>query len=1169
MPKRTRESSSTRKRQLLVAQQRLRGSNDPLPILSVIRETLPVNLYSDLTGWLRSNPYVRIRVLHSDYPKTFRELEPGPFYTIVSADREFRWAGARLIANASNLSRFLSLSGEFQRSFLKDDYESCVKSLNSIETEFGQSLWLIKSTISLLQTSSGLEAHKRYANGIFSETGTTGFIPYIAFLVSMRNEPAVTPNRFLSQFDNQLSLQDIDPSTESYLRFHIFPQERLSYSDIAYILNFENSGAVIDLYETTLKLAQHVVTMGYNNIYGSIIPFLRSLLPTINDSRVVMLLLELERHSSVPVSIDDEYLQPLGAFLVGDFENARLAALEKLSLYPDNFDLMDLAARASAITAQTDRATQPFFKQLIRKMGAVVMKDAPIGEDIIELFKISINYHHFSWAKSLSVFLSSEITSNPFGVEGDQKHMAALDSQYLSPLRLLSFPSKATRQDIANMIKSTSSNKVISSLADVLAGTNATAPNLEGMYWEEHTLLHAEMKLRSGDIEESLLAALELEASSIEYYRQKSIRLRAHCLIELDRLDECIEFISAIFVDNYRYRYILPIERAIDKIESAIAEGKRARPSKDISLSIIYDMYFRYIGNKYDAERSFAYEDFLLQNGVSLPSQFKPLLNGIDFNKALYYLRNICVEPVMHRSRVFKSSREISEERIAVCGLLIEIDNENQESYEVEIRDTVQQITIQKRIRQIEQSKIYVDTDSLRATAEKNLKESFNRYISFLREGLDESFQLIQRVLDKLNSQEQRGLIILKLPKNEMEDVFRNLLKDLRDEFVSSPEHGLDKYLSVRIRHGTLSGELRKPLENHSLITTRDHKTGEYKFNEYWTARLGIPVNGNLYKEFNERLARFSKEFDQFVKHILSEWIQVKKDPEGVGLFNFSLTEYDATVISKWLTPNTTFEQFLDYVFEIFNDKLEKSLVNIRTKIDTEAKDTVSSMLTSLRTDLEQYGDYLSQGPYFHFDTTDISNAIWAARTGMLNAFNRVGDWFKLSKSELNEPFVAEEAVEISKGTLLRTSPYGFSVEISIINQEQSFTLPGKHLNNLVDIFINVFQNIIKHSDTESTPHGEVTITYLQDSVRFHIENIIGPGVASNNAISKIQAIKAAMREAAQSRFVITEGGTGLHKILRIIAHDFKNAMPQMDFGYIGRDRFFVDFTVQTEGLNL
>jgi len=51
-------------------------------------------------------------------------------------------------------------------------------------------------------------------------------------------------------------------------------------------------------------------------------------------------------------------------------------------------------------------------------------------------------------------------------------------------------------------------------------------------------------------------------------------------------------------------------------------------------------------------------------------------------------------------------------------------------------------------------------------------------------------------------------------------------------EFALHPEHGLDAYLSLRIRHGTLSGHLRGPVEREHLVIRRD-AAGRYRPSDY------------------------------------------------------------------------------------------------------------------------------------------------------------------------------------------------------------------------------------------------------------------------------------------------------------------------------------------------
>ena len=51
-------------------------------------------------------------------------------------------------------------------------------------------------------------------------------------------------------------------------------------------------------------------------------------------------------------------------------------------------------------------------------------------------------------------------------------------------------------------------------------------------------------------------------------------------------------------------------------------------------------------------------------------------------------------------------------------------------------------------------------------------------------------------------------------PESEVDDLFRKIIESARDIFVKHEHHGLDVYLSTKIRHGTISNHLRKPLEH-------------------------------------------------------------------------------------------------------------------------------------------------------------------------------------------------------------------------------------------------------------------------------------------------------------------------------------------------------------------
>ncbi len=104
-------------------------------------------------------------------------------------------------------------------------------------------------------------------------------------------------------------------------------------------------------------------------------------------------------------------------------------------------------------------------------------------------------------------------------------------------------------------------------------------------------------------------------------------------------------------------------------------------------------------------------------------------------------------------------------------------------------------------------------------------------------------------------------------------------------EFPLSTTHGLDCYLSMRVRHGTLSGQLRSPLEEQHLITQRESGSQEYKPNEYWPNRLP-EVSPERRSKVEERLSTFSKSYDDFIDRIANKLIQIRSKDKPEGLFD-------------------------------------------------------------------------------------------------------------------------------------------------------------------------------------------------------------------------------------------------------------------------------------------
>jgi hypothetical protein len=447
-------------------------------------------------------------------------------------------------------------------------------------------------------------------------------------------------------------------------------------------------------------------------------------------------------------------------------------------------------------------------------------------------------------------------------------------------------------------------------------------------------------------------------------------------------------------------------------------------------------------------------------------------------------------------------------------------------------------------MKEIEQSKIYVDVDSIKRTVDEDLRETYARYMA-LRQSRVEVIEpeKIRNAVKNVTAGNILEIVRLELPQSEISEVFESIVTKIRDEYVMSPEHGLDKYLSVRIRHGTLAAHLRRPLENAKIVTTRDSSSGEYKWNDYWDQRLSNEPS--IVRETAiARLSTFSREYDKFIGDVKS-WIQVKKDSSGPGLFDFTLESNSIRVISEALPEGTSFMDCVELLLNGFSQTLDLNLERVRDQIANLAKTEGRTLLESLARDIERFA---SSSP-----CRELLNAIRTATTEQQVAIDRMSTWFRRAHGTGDDPFTLQEAVDVSAEWVVRTVYSGFTVSVQ---SDQDTNLSGTLLPTFVDILFIIFENIARHSHSLATPSAEITLMVTENNIQILVENRIDSALIDEISYQKVNEIKSSIQDEKNATMVRREGGTGFHKLARILSHDLE-VEPNLDFGFRG-DKFFV-----------
>ena len=138
-------------------------------------------------------------------------------------------------------------------------------------------------------------------------------------------------------------------------------------------------------------------------------------------------------------------------------------------------------------------------------------------------------------------------------------------------------------------------------------------------------------------------------------------------------------------------------------------------------------------------------------------------------------------------------------------------------------------------------------------------------------------------------------------------------------------DDGLDSYLSTRVRHGTLQGQIRRAFSNNNLITEKISDTSNiYAPNEY----IKKIVEPN-YDKISSILNDFSESVDDEITRIKQEILQIKYGERGIdsGIFNLSESFYDIedevyNKVKVLNDPKQIYDKIVEYIWKKIDIKV-------------------------------------------------------------------------------------------------------------------------------------------------------------------------------------------------------------------------------------------------------
>jgi len=975
---------------------------------------------------------------------------------------EINWIILSIRKFKTEINKFIKYKTQFESKIVQGKYDEAEDILNIVESEISHSLWSIENRFLLIELKKGLKENTSFLNDINTQN-KKGFIQYLSHFYSLKAEKELSVNRYevnLLKFLLPLYEKGAESDIEYYF-FKLNPFVNAIYNHLSEILAYENYNSIIDKYLSLNKAIKLLIIENSENEKELTI-FLKNRLFYLEkkiDSKQIRLLRSTfdENYSEFEFNhIDSECLTAFDYYTSGDFNECQIKIETILKQYPLIIELYPIYVKSLIYQGKVLKFGNPdSFQQLILfQFFELYSKNSnPVDSGII-LKKIAYNLSSFS---NIFYFLTNIIKIE---IENDYSpKLIELHPNSLSFCKLLS--KKKPNSSTLKLFSLIENEKIISYDGDDIKENLLNKQ--KALFYQQNESYHKASKIWT-DLLNIKLTNFELEDVLINLF---------YCKAKLGDFDFCINlFVKYYFINKYLTQRI-----NVNIVKDEIKENKY----KDINYTIQLPLFF-YLTNSEGYDIHTAYECFLLENNCDTPSEL--ILKTSKYNDNLiFFFKNICNLEIFKHSPSITSTKMKLNERIQICQFLKEVDKNNSSSYTEEENLLSKRLIIQKGLQEIDESKIYVNQESIILNELKDQKSVFKRYVSIAELSTEKGVSFIN-----LGSEDVYNMSLEKEQKEDIEfskdpqyDIFKEIFFEIRDKFLYS-KYGLKLNISTRIRHGVLEGEIRSEFALLNLVTEKEKASNNYKVNNHWEDYIKLNNNKNNVDRFNSLMSDFSLIIDSYIyDEILEKYLLIKTEKENPnGWLDYKYDEVELQVLYSIIYKNIkNYDNFIDFIFKDMWGRTVKNLEVIKTNIKIDFRNKFFKAIQDLESVLQKSSINIPD---------DLYNNLAEIKTKIDNKLTKIATWFTITDSHISD-FDINKIIEVSSESL-QSNYTTKHLNLETRNITFQGQLKGKYFTHLVYLLRIFFQNILDYSN-EDNVNATIDISKVENKLIIRIENPI------------------------------------------------------------------------------
>lgn len=1100
----------------------------PYPQLCNVVDFLDKNLPTHLKKLLFGNPLPNSYegLGNTDIFPFFKENTKQQII-IPSFQSEVNWTLICIRKYTYQINLFLTYKKIYERELLLGNYQEANKYLDKIENEVCFSLWTLENRFLLKEMSNSSIDSKEFLNEFNKINQSKTYTKFLAHFLSIKSEKSLSINRYFSDlqlnfnhFKGELRNKHID-----YFRFKLSYLNSIIYKHYQSILLIDFGHSIIDRYLSLVGVFTNILTLTNhakrNEDITSKISYISNrlnyLLRKVNDP--ILYKLKLFSSEKLFPAFDTENskeeINVIDKYTIGLYQEAEVGLKDLLLNKPNQFDLYVLYAKTLIYQKkdfQSIRNPRSIQNSILENVFKVISATDSRHQAGHNLLNIANNI-------SSSVLSYGIMDFVYFQTEGKKERdlLSRLSYNYANPIISEIYPNDESKLNYLNLLQSKfPDSTTIEFFKSKLEG-------IDSLKIFEDKIPEAKFKTEYAkklQLNEQYEDASQIWEELINSYSdttpiwEVAIRNLYICYENLDLYDECIK----LYVDSFIQNPFI-----VEQIETESLQLKITKNAfKNVSINIDLPIFFTVIGAD-ETETHIAFEQFNMSLNADKPSSLLSKFNDYEKNKILFYLKFTCSHETLRHSPFILNSKERLEERLVISQFLKDRDIEDKQFYEDEIKDIQNVLTLKQGLMELDESKIYVNEQGIINNELKDYEAIFARFKSISK--IVEKSKLLWLDLKSgnittVNYANQSQTSEAEYSSNPIFDIYLELFEAIKDKFLHS-KFGIVTYLSTRIRHGVLVGEIRPIFERHKLITKKEEKSSGYRENVVWN-KVYQNLSNDLKRQIQSELKNFSSLVDGLLFDLIKKYLQVYSEANQDAWFNYEFNGDKIWAHSIDALYAKNFNEFSQKIINILWERTDENLEIIRQKIQTD----IASQFNTLLDELER--DVISVLGSEH--STPLIKEIKECSTELQVIIKRVSSWFKRS-GRVASDILLERIIDIVIYQTNKSNRLHISKEIDF-----NCNIKGQYLTDFANLLRIFIDNILTHSDKKA-PFIEAKISTkgIENNILLiSIENIITNKESLNSLKDVWKGDKINIKK------LQNEGKSGYYKAYHIITSDLK-----------------------------